>query len=302
MTVEESENETILDRGVSYEDVRGRLFLAVCVAASFFGIAMLALLLWDVIATTYSAIFEFGVNPRDFLTQTSSRNVEKAGFYSAIVGSLWLMVIVSVIAFFVGVGTAVYLEEYAPDNRWTRLFEANLANLAGVPSVVYGLLVLGVVVNGAGIGPILLAGAVALALLIVPIIIVSSIEALRAVPDSVRQGSAAAGATKWQTIRNVVLPAAMPGIMTGTILALARAIGETAPLIMVGALFITTRTPGPFDRFGAMPTEIYTWAAQPERQFIAMAGFGILVLLVVLFSMQGLAVYVRRRYEVEFGE
>lgn len=292
----------IIDEGVSYEEVRGKLLLSLCIAASFFGIAMLVLLLWDVIATTHQAVFEFNVDPVHFLTQTSSRTAENAGFYSAIIGSLWLMVLVSVMAFFVGVGTAVYLEEYAPDNRWTRLFEANLANLAGVPSVVYGLLVLGVIVNGAGMGPILLAGALALALLIMPIIIVSSIEALRAVPDGVRQGSAAAGATRWQTIRNVVLPAAMPGIITGTILALARAIGETAPLIMVGALFITTRTPGPLDRFGAMPTEIYTWAAQPERQFIAMAGFGILILLGVLFTMQGIAVYIRRRYEVDFGE
>lgn len=294
--------DDILDTGYSYEDIREKVFVGVCFLASIFGILMIFLLLWDVVSTTHEAIFEFGVEPVRFLTETSTRTWQEAGFYSAIIGSLWLMVLVAMMSFFLGVGTAIYLEEYAPDNRWTRLFEANLANLAGVPSVVYGLLVLGVIVNGAGLGPILLSGAIALALLITPIIIVSSIEALRAVPDDVRHGSTAAGATEWQTIRNVVLPAAMPGIMTGTILALARAIGETAPLIMVGALFITTRTPGPLDRFGAMPTEIYTWAQQPELGFQAMAGFGILILLVVLFTMQGIAVYIRRRYEVEFGE
>jgi len=293
----------ILSDGVSYEDVRERVFRAVLFASSVFGVVMIFLLLYDVFVSTYEAVVVHGVDVVTFLTQTGSRTWHEAGFYSAVVGSLWLIALVTVMAFFVGVATAVYLEEYASDSRWTRLFEANIANLAGVPSVVYGLVILGLLVNGAGMGPILLAGAIAVALLIMPIIIVSSIEALRAVPDSVREGSAAAGATKWQTVRNVVLPAAMPGIMTGTILALARAMGETAPLIMVGALFITTRTPGgPFDSFGVMTTEIYTWAAQPEREFIAMAGFGILILLAVLFTMQGIAVYIRRRYEIEFGE
>ncbi len=293
----------ITDSGVSYEDVRGKLFLAVCFLASMFGLLMIALLLQDVLQTTYQAVVIHDVNPVDFLTQTGSRDADRAGFYSAIVGSLWLMTLVAAMSVVLGVGTAVYLEEYAAESRWTRLFEANLANLAGVPSVVYGLLVLGLVVNGFGLGPILLAGALALALLITPIIIVASIEALRAVPDSVREGSAAAGATKWQTIRNVVLPAAMPGIVTGSILALARAIGETAPLIMVGALFITSRTPrGPFDRFGAMPTEIYTWAQQADLKLMAMSGFGILVLLIFLFTMQGVAVYIRRRYEVEYSD
>lgn len=293
----------ILDDGVSYEDVRGSVFQSLLFACSIFGLVMIVLLIYDVVGMSYEAVFVHGMDPIQFLTQPGSRSFEKAGFYSVMVGSAWLMILVAFMAFFIGVGTAVYLEEFAADNRWTRLFEANLANLAGVPSVVYGLVILALLVNGAGWGPILLAGAVALALLVMPIIIVASIEALRAVPDGVRQGSAAAGATQWQTVRNVVLPAAMPGIMTGTILALARAIGETAPLIMVGALFITTRTPSsPFDSFGAMPTEIYTWAAQPELELRALAGLGILVLLTVLFLMQGTAVYIRRRYEVEFGE
>ena len=289
------------------EHLKNRVFLWIIFAASMFGVVMLALLLLDVATDFYTGLTEFNISLVEFFTRDGSRREELSGFRGAIVASVMLMILTAILSFFVGVGSAIYLEEYAPDTSTTRLIEANLANLAGVPSIVYGLLALAAFVNGIGMGPILLAGAIALALLVMPIIIVSTQEALRAVPDGVRNGSYATGATKWQTIRRVVLPAAIPGIMTGTILALARAIGETAPLIMVGALF-TNRMPGgigleifgaPFDRFSAMPTQIYNWAAEPSQHFIHLAATGIVVLLVFMFAMNAVAIYLRHRYETE---
>ncbi len=295
-----------LDVDLRWEHLKGRLFLAGCVAASLFGVFVLALLIADVLWEAILGVVQHDVSIRTFLTQPASRHADQAGFYAAIVGSVWLMIFTVLLSFFIGVGTAVYLEEFAPDNRWTRLIEANLANLAGVPSIVYGLLVLAAVVNftnpltGGRVGPILLAGAVALALLITPIIIVASQEALRGVPDGVRRGSLATGATRWQTVKNVVLPAAFPGILTGTILAVARAIGETAPLIMVGAILTARRVPeGPFDTFGSMPTMIYYWADRPEITFHYLAALGIVVLLTILIAMNGVAVYLRNKYETQ---
>ncbi len=303
-----SETDDLFGGGdLSKERLKGRAFLAFCFAASVFGVFALALLLLDVFSQAATGVFVRDIDVVRFLTNSASRFPDQAGFYAAIVGSAWLMVLTVILSFFIGVGTAVYLEEFAPDNRWKRLVEANLANLAGVPSVVYGLLVLAAVVNlgnpltGGRVGPILLAGAIALALLIMPIIIVSAQEALRAVPEGVRRGSYATGATNWQTVRNVVLPAAIPGILTGTILALARAIGETAPLIMVGALLTARRAPdGPFDSFGAMPTMIYYWADRPEIDFQYLAAIGIVVLLLILLAMNATAVYLRNKYETEY--
>ena len=283
---------------LGWEHLKNRLFLGVIFTAAMFGVVVLAVLLLDVVTDFYVGITEFNISLVQFLTADGSRRPERAGFAGAIVASGMLMVLTAALAFFVGVGSAIYLEEYAPDNRITRLIEANLSNLAGVPSIVYGLLALAAVVNGIGTGPILIAGAVALGLLVMPII-VSAQEALRAVPDGVRNGSYATGATKWQTIREVVLPAAMPGIMTGTILALARAVGETAPLLMVGALFVNRMPRGPFDRFSGMPTQIYGWAAEPSQHFIHLAAVGIVVLLVVLLSMNAVAIYLRNKYETE---
>ena len=303
----EPERRPFTDADLRREHLKNRIFLWIIFAASMFGVVMLALLLFDVAADFYTGLTEFNISLVEFFTRDGSRREELSGFRGAIVASVILMILTAILSFFVGVGSAIYLEEYAPDTHATRLIEANLANLAGVPSIVYGLLALAAFVNGIGMGPILLAGAIALALLVVPIIIVSTQEALRAVPDGVRNGSYATGATKWQTIRRVVLPAAIPGIMTGTILALARAIGETAPLIMVGALF-TNRMPGgigleifgaPFDRFSAMPTQIYNWAAEPSQHFIHLAATGIVVLLAFMFAMNAVAIYIRHRYETE---
>ena len=293
----ETDSGQFVGADLRWEKVKNTLFLGVCFGASLFGVVMLAFLLADVAYETYIGLRQFEIRIGHFLTEGGSRRPEQAGFMAAIVASVWLMILTAAMAFFVGVGSAVYLEEYAPENRLTRVIEANLANLAGVPSIVYGLLVLAAIVNGVGTGSILFAGAIALALLVMPIIIVSTQEALRAVPDGLRNGSYATGATQWQTIRRVVLPAAMPGILTGTILALARAIGETAPLIMVGALFTARTPPGPFSSFSAMPSQIYVWAAQPQPHFHHLAATGIVVLLAFMLTMNAAAVLLRNKYE-----
>lgn len=282
---------------LEWSKLKGRIFHGILIAAASVGVLALVLLFADVIYESVRGIVTFGINPFEFLTQSSSARASQAGFAAAIVASFWLLVLTAILSFFVGVGCAVYLVEYAPRNRTTRLIEANLANLAGVPSIVYGLLVLAAIVNGIGLGAIVLSGAIALALLVMPIIIVASIEALRAVPDGLRDGSAATGATQWQTIREVVLPSALPGIITGTILALARAIGETAPLIMVGALLHARVVPGPLDHFSAMPTQIYNWTFLADPHYTALAAVGIVVLLAILLGMNAIAVYLRKRYE-----
>ena len=292
--------ELFADVDLGREKFLNRVFHAVLVAASLFGFVMLVLLILDVVWEAYQGLTVFQIDPVQFLTQPSSSRAERAGFGASIIASIWLMVLTAALAFFIAVGCAVYLVEYASRNRVTRLIEANLANLAGVPSIVYGLLVLALIVNDAGLGSVILAGAIALALLIVPIIIVASIESLRAVPSSVRDGSYAMGATKWQTIRRVVLPQAMPGILTGTILALARAIGETAPLIMVGTMLHATRYPdGPLSSFSAMPTQIYNWTYQADRMFNGLAALGIVVLLAFLVAMYVIAGYLRKKYEAD---
>ena len=287
------------DAGLSWEHLKNSIFRWILFAAAMFGVIALGLLIFDVLTDFYVGLTEYNISLVDFFRNDGSRRAELAGFRGAIVASIMLMTVTAFLSFFIGVGSAIYLEEYAPDSRITRLIEANLANLAGVPSIVYGLLALAALRNGIGLGPILLVGGVALALLVMPIIIVSSQEAIRAVPDGVRRGSYATGATRWQTIRRVVLPAALPGILTGTILALARAIGETAPLLMVGALFVNRTPYGPFDRFSGMPTQIYSWAAEPSQHFIHLAAVGIVVLLSIMLVMNGIAVYLRNRYETE---
>ena len=295
----ETGQELFDDIDLGWEHLKNRVFLWIIFAAAMFGVVVLTLLILDVVTDFYVGITEFNISLIDFLTNDGSRRAEQAGFRGAIIASIMLMMVTAFLSFFVGVGSAIYLEEYAAKNRITRLIEANLANLAGVPSIVYGLLALAALRNGIGLGPVVLVGGIALALLVMPIIIVASQEALRAVPDSVRRGSYATGATKWQTIRRVVLPAALPGIFTGTILALARAIGETAPLLMVGALFVNRIPDGPMSRFSGMPTQIYGWAAEPSQHFIHLAAVGIVVLLTIMLFMNGIAVYLRNKYETE---
>jgi phosphate transport system permease protein len=236
-----------------------------------------------------------------FLTSAHSGTATEAGLYPAIGGSILLMATVAALSFPLGVGAAVYLEEYAPDNRLTRFIDVNISNLAGVPSVVYGLLGLGVFVTylGRPTGTVLIGGAT-LALLILPIVIISAREAIRSVPDSMRQASYGMGATRWQTIKNVVLPRSFPGILTGTILALGRAIGETAPLIMIGAPNVLFSLPTELSsKVSAMPLQVYAWASlfASDPFYQAAVPAGVVVLLVVLLSMNSVAIVLRNKYQ-----
>ncbi|APW98531.1 phosphate ABC transporter, permease protein PstA [Halobiforma lacisalsi AJ5] len=274
-------------------------------AAALVGIVALAALLLNVLVDAL-AIFDPANGPWvdwAFLTNPPSfSNPYNAGFFPAIVGSIALMILIALITFPLGVGAAIYLEEYASDGPLTRFIQLNIANLAGVPSVVYGLLGLGLFVGllNIGFGTLLVAG-FTVSLLILPIVIISAQEAIRSVPDSQRQASYGMGATKWQTIRNVVLPRAMPGILTGTILALGRAIGETAPLIMIGAPTAVFGVPNSlFSKISAMPMQIYTWADLPETEFqYGVVAAGVVTLLVILLSINSIAIVIRNRYQTQ---
>lgn len=238
-----------------------------------------------------------------FLTSPHSGSAENAGLYPAIGGSILLMATVAALSFPIGVGAAVYLEEYAPDNTFTRFIDVNISNLAGVPSVVYGLLGLGVFVTylGQSTGTVLIGGAT-LALLILPIVIISSREAIRAVPGDLRQASYGMGATRWQTVKNVVIPEAFPGILTGTILALGRAIGETAPLIMIGAPSVVFSLPTELSsKVSAMPLQVYAWSSlfASEDFYTKAVPAGVVVLLVVLLAMNSIAIVLRNKFESE---
>ncbi len=270
----------------------GWLFYGLAVLSTLLGLVMLGALLYD--------IFTDGAREVDwhFLSNYPSRFAEQAGLRSALLGSLWMLAFTAIIAFPLGVGAAIYLEEYAPDNWLTRFIQLNIANLAGVPSIVYGLLGLGLFVRWLALGRVVLAGSMTMALLILPLIIVASREAIRAVPDSLREGSYALGATRWQMVRQTVLPSASGGILTGTILALARAIGETAPLITIGALtYISFDPNGPLDIFTVLPIQIFNWVSLPQKEFHSLAAGGIVVLLVVLLTANSLAVYLRYRMQ-----
>lgn len=271
-----------------------RVFHWVFLAASFVGILALALLIFDVLRKG------LGWLDWDFLTSFPSRFPHRAGIKAALAGSLWVVGLTAVIAFPIGVAAAIYLEEFAGRSRLTQIINTNISNLAGVPSVVYGILGLAVFVRGFGLGRSVLAGALTLALLILPIIIIASQEAIRAVPDSIRRASYALGATQWQTVRHAVLPSALPGILTGTILAISRAVGETAPLLIVGALTFVAFTPlGPMDAFTVLPIQIFNWTSRPQEDFRSIAAAGIIVLLIVLLTMNALAVFLRNKYQTK---
>lgn len=273
----------------------GRLFQLISLAAVTLGLIMLSVLFVDIFLDGYRWL-----RP-EFFTEFPSRFPEKSGLRSALQGSLWMISLTALMAFPIGVGAAIYLEEYAPDNRFTRFIEINIANLAGVPSIIYGLLGLGLFVRGLELGRSVLAGSMTMALLVLPIIIVSGREAIRAVPQSLRQASLALGATQWQTIQNHVLPYAMPGILTGTILAVSRAIGETAPLITIGALtYIRFDLKGPLDIFTVLPIQIFNWVSLPKAEFQELAAAGILVLLAVLLSLNALAIYLRNKLQIRW--
>jgi phosphate transport system permease protein len=232
----------------------------------------------------------------ELLKNMPSRKAELAGLHPALIGSLWLIGFTAVFAFPVGIGAAIYLEEYAPRNRWSRILETNIANLAGVPSVVYGLLGLGVFVTWMGLGRSIIAGSLTMALLILPVVIIASREAIRAVPSSLRQAAYGVGATKWQVTRFHVLPAALPGILTGIILATSRALGETAPLIVVGAAAYVSFLPTTWlDKYTVLPMQIFEWSRRPQEAFQGLAAAGIVVLLALLLILNAVAIWLRAR-------
>lgn len=236
-----------------------------------------------------------------FLTSFPSRFAEKAGVYSAVTGSAYLILLTAFIAVPIGVGAAIYLEEYAQDNWFTRFIELNIANLAGVPSIIYGILGLQVFVRFFALDRSLIAGAFTMSLLILPVIIISSREALRTVPQSLRDGALALGATRWQSVRDQVLPIAMPGILTGCILGLSRAIGETAPLVTLGALTYVAFVPNSlFSPFTVLPIQAFNWLSRPQESFHANAAAAIVVLLVLLLSMNAVAIILRNRFEKRY--
>lgn len=233
-----------------------------------------------------------------FLTTFPSRNAEQAGVYHALMGSIWVILLTAALALPIGVAAAIYLEEYGTRSRVARFIELNIANLAAVPSIIYGLLGLGVFVRLLQMGQSVMAGAATLALLALPVVILSTREALRTVPSSIREGSYALGATKWQTIWNQVLPMALPGVLTGLILALSRAIGETAPLITIGALtYIPFAPDSVWSKFTVLPIQVFNWVSRPQADFHTNAAAAILVLLALLLSMNAIAIIVRDRFQ-----
>jgi len=259
--------------------------------ATGFALLVLAALLWDITSSGARWL------SLDLLTNAPSRKPEQAGLRPALLGTLWVIGATALLAFPVGIGAAVYLEEYAPNNRWTRLLKTNIANLAGVPSVVYGLLGLGVFVSLFALGRTVLSSALTLALLILPVIIIASQESIRAVPPSLRLAAFALGATPWQVARDHVIPAAMPGILTGIILSISRAIGETAPLLVVGAAaYVTFNPTGLMSNYTVLPVQIYEWARRPQQEFQDLAAAAIIVLLVLLLIMNATAIYFRQRF------
>jgi len=331
----------------------GQIFEWLCCGSTWFGLVVLAVLLLTVTWKALNWPTTEAVGERDrvvaaessarplsvkFLTSYDSRIPQRAGIKAALWGSLWLLVFVTLTTVPVGVGAAIYLEEYSNEGRWKRIIQVNLSNLAGVPSIVYGILGLTVFVRMFGAfgrdGKVLdlnlgfatlslplpfertvVSGALTLSLLVLPTVIVAAQEALRAVPSSIRSASYALGATQWQTIRHQVLPAAMPGIMTGVILGLSRAMGETAPLVMIGALTYLANCPGridslsaawqhpegllqaPFDAFTALPIQIFNWISRAQPEYDHLAAAGILVLLAVLLCMNTAAILIRNRFQ-----
>lgn len=317
--------------GLAARHRQGRIFEFVCAASTWFALLALAVLIGGI------AWQAFGWLDWQYLTSFDSRFPERAGILAGLWGSLWLILFTAIFSVPIGIGAAIYLEEYARPGLMTRIIQINLSNLAGIPSIVYGILGLTVFVKMFGafdppgvldvslgivtlhiplpLGRTVLAGSLTLTLLVLPVIIIASQEALRAVPPSLRHASYALGATQWQTIRNQVLPSAMPGVLTGVILALSRAVGEAAPLIMIGALTYVAFTPGdivnpvdlvrnpqgvaeaPFGTFTAIPIQVFNWVSRPKVEYQHVAAAGSLVLLALLLLMNGTAIFIRNRFQ-----
>jgi phosphate transport system permease protein len=273
--------------------LKGQAFAWLCGLATLVGVVALAVLLSDVIV---DGVGRLNI---DFLTSFASRFPERAGVKAALAGSVWILTLTALISFPISVAAAIYLEEYARRGWITTAIQTNIANLAGVPSIVYGILGLALFVRALGLERSIISGALTLSLLIMPVIIMASQEAVRAVPRTIREAAYGLGATRWQVVSQQVLPMALPGILTGTILALSRAVGETAPLIMVGAVGFLAFTPqGLTDQFTVLPLQIYNWVSRPQDEFRQLAAAGIIVLLALLLTMNAIAIVLRNRAQV----
>lgn len=272
-----------------------QVFKVIFLIATLFGLFVLGILLYRIFTQGS------GYLSLDFLQNLPSRKPERAGIKTALIGTVWLVAVVAPVSLLIGVGTALYLEEYAKKNRFTDFIQVNISNLAGVPSIVFGLLGLTLFVRAFALGTSVLAAGLTMSLLVLPVIIVASQEAIRSVPRELREASFGMGATKWQTIVRVVLPAAIPGILTGGILALSRAIGETAPLVVLGLpLFIAFLPKTIFDTFTVLPMQIYNWTSRPQEEFHALAAAGIIILLIMLIIMNSIAVLIRNKYQKRY--
>ena len=295
-----SKQANVPDKPTFKQDLSGRYNLDKIFAAAAWSATIVAILIlaWLLFTILYDGIGTLNWN---FLTEFPSRKFERAGIKAAFFGTLWLMITVAAISFPIGVGAAIYLEEFSTENWFTQMVEINIGNLAGVPSIIYGLLGLAIfvrVLEPLTGGRSVLSGGLTLSLLILPVIIVATREALRAVPNSMRLAGFALGANQWQVVWNHVLPSAMPGILTGVILALSRAIGETAPLIAIGAVAFIRSTPDSLQSaFTAMPIQIYNWVGRPLEGFHHIAASGIIVLMVMLLLMNTIAIYFRNRFQ-----
>lgn len=272
--------------------IKDQIFQAWGIACTLLGIVLLSIFIGSILIDGIQRI------DWDFITGLPSRRAERAGIFTALMGSIWILVLTTIIALPVGIAAAIYLEEYAKESKLASLLEVNISNLAGVPSIIYGLLGLEVFVRIMQMGASILAGSFTLALLILPIVIVSTREALKAVPKSIRDASYALGASKWQTVSMQLMPAASGGILTGIILALSRAIGETAPLIVIGALAYVPFAPAtPLDEFSVLPIQIFNWISRPQAGFEVNAAAAIVILLTITFSMNAIAVYFRNKWQ-----
>ncbi|RCW65363.1 phosphate ABC transporter permease PstA [Saliterribacillus persicus] len=272
--------------------IKNKLIKILFMAATSVALIFLALLLYRVLSQG------LGYLSMDFLTSFPAPYIDKAGIYAGLMGSLFMMAITAPVSIILGVSTALYLEEYAKQNKFTRFIQVNVQNLAGVPSIVFGLLGLTFFVYLFQFGYTLIAGALTMSLLVLPVIVVASQEAIRSVPQELREASVGMGATKWQTIWRIVLPASVPGILTGSILALSRAIGETAPLIIVGAAAAIYTIPDSLlSKYTVMPIQIYSWTARPQAEWQFVAAAGIIVLLVILLLMNAIAVWIRNKFQ-----
>jgi phosphate transport system permease protein len=290
--------ETAYQQKLATRKRNTKIFYLVCVIAVAVTLAMLLAVLYSVVSEAFAWLNIDGGSIKTLLTEDPSHKVLKSGLFPAIVGTLWVMGICIVSCFTVGVATAILLEEYSGGNRATELIQTNIQNLAAVPSIVYGMLGLAIFVVLFSMGKSTLAAGLTLALLIMPLVIVASQEAIRAVPSSIREGGYALGGTRWQVIWRLVLPQAMPGILTGIILAVSRAMGEAAPLVIMGALsFVPFAPTSPLDRFTVLPIQIFVWIQKPQEEFHHLAAAGIIVLLVMLLGMNAVAIFLRNRLQ-----